>query len=194
MAEPVLRRGVRADTDAICALLRRAFPDNAKGRREVLDWQYWDNPFGPPTVHVWYDGGLPGLVDELTGRVERAVAEHGATRVLVPWFLDGHRDHQAVSRAVADADLPEHVEVWGFEWWTPLTATRLVDVTAVWPRKQAAAQAHATASLAFDVTAGLALSRWRALSGLHGQGYGEAFLALPHREYRQVSRTAVDGG
>lgn len=140
------------------------------------------------------DGGLPGRVDELTGRVEQAVAEHGAARVLVPWFLDGHRDHQAVSRAVADADLPEHVEVWGFEWWTPLPATRLVDVTAVWPRKSSAAEAHATASLAFDVTAGLALSRWRALSGLHGQGYGEAFLALPHREYRDVSRTALDGG
>jgi hypothetical protein len=57
MSEPVLRRGVREDTDGICALLRRSFPDNAKGRPEVLDWQYWDNPFGPPTVYVWDDAG-----------------------------------------------------------------------------------------------------------------------------------------
>ena len=57
MADPVLRRAVREDTEAICALLRRAFPENAKGRPEVLDWQYWDNPFGPPTVYVWEDEG-----------------------------------------------------------------------------------------------------------------------------------------
>lgn len=56
MPELVLRKAVRADTDEICALLRRSFPDNPKGQREVLDWQYWDNPFGAPTVWVWEDG------------------------------------------------------------------------------------------------------------------------------------------
>lgn len=60
-------------------------------------------------------------------------------------------------------------------------------MTSVWPRKQAAAACHETAALAFDVTAGLALSPWRSLSGLHGQGYGEAFLALPHEEYRRLA-------
>lgn len=107
---------------------------------------------------------------------------------MVPWILDGHRDHQAVSQAVAACHLAEDVEVWGFEWWTPVTANRLVDVTDVWPVKQAAAAVHVTAALAFDLTAGLALSRWRALSGLHGVGYGEAFMALPHAEYRALSR------
>ncbi len=144
----------------------------------------------PPVFWGLPDGGLPDLVDELTGRLEAAVALSGAARVLVPWFLDGHRDHQAVSRAVASADLPETLEVWGFEWWTPLTATRLVDITSTWPRKQAAAAAHETAALAFDVSASLALSRWRALSGLHGQGFAEAFAALPHRDYRDLSERA----
>lgn len=65
MAEPVLRRGAREDTEQICALLRRCFPDNPKGRREVYDWQYWDNPFGPPSVWVWADG-------------ERIVGHYGA--------------------------------------------------------------------------------------------------------------------
>jgi len=137
------------------------------------------------------DGGLPGLVDELTGRVQTVVDEFVPARVLVPWFLDGHRDHQAVSRAVAAAQLPGQVEVWGFEWWTPLVANRLVDITSAWPRKQAAAAAHETAALAFDLTAGLALSRWRSLSGLHGQGYGEAFLALPPDDYRRLTDEAT---
>ena len=57
MPEPVLRRGVRADVDGVCALLRRTFPDNAKGRPEVLTWQYWDNPFGAPVVWLWEDAG-----------------------------------------------------------------------------------------------------------------------------------------
>lgn len=57
MGELLLRRGTRRDTEAICALLRRAFPDNAKGRPEVLAWQYWDNPFGAPTVWLWEDDG-----------------------------------------------------------------------------------------------------------------------------------------
>ena len=148
----------------------------------------------PPVFWGLPDGGLPALVDDLTERVQEAVTRLRPARVLVPWFLDGHRDHQAVSAAVAAADLPEDLEVWGFEWWTPLPANRLVDVTSSWPRKQAAAEAHATAALAFDLTAGLALSRWRSLSGLHGEGYGEAFLALAHREYRAASRRALDHG
>lgn len=57
MPDPVLRRATRQDTPGICALLRRAFPDNAKARPDILDWQYWDNPFGPPTVLVWDDTG-----------------------------------------------------------------------------------------------------------------------------------------
>ena len=140
------------------------------------------------------DGGLPDRLPELTARVAQAVTAVGAQRVLVPWFLDGHRDHMAVSAAVAAADLPEELEVWGFEWWTPLPANRVVDITRTWPRKQAAAAAHETAALAFDLTAGLALSRWRSLSGLHGAGYGEGFLALPHREYRELAGRSAAGG
>jgi LmbE family N-acetylglucosaminyl deacetylase len=146
----------------------------------------------PPVFWGLPDGGLPALVPELAGRLQDAAAQFGAARVLVPWFLDGHRDHQAVSTAVASADLHEAVEVWGFEWWTPLPANRLVDITSFWERKRAAAAAHVTAALAFDLTAGLSLSRWRSLSGLHGQGYGEAFIALPHAEYRELSRQALN--
>jgi LmbE family N-acetylglucosaminyl deacetylase len=134
------------------------------------------------------DGSLPELLPGLTDRLEREVAGFAPARVLVPWFLDGHADHRAVSAAVAAADLPAGLEVWGFECWTPLTPNRLVDVTPTWSRKQAAAACHETAALAFDLEASLSLSRWRSLSGLHGRGYGEAFLALPHEQYRDLAR------
>lgn len=134
------------------------------------------------------DGQLPELAPELAELLQREVAAFAPARVLVPWFLDGHADHRAVSAAVAAADLSPGVEVWGFECWTPLTANRLVDVTATWSRKRAAAACHETAALAFDLEASLALSRWRSLSGLQGQGYGEAFLALPADAYRELAQ------
>ena len=140
-----------------------------------------------PTSWGLPDGGLPDHATELVARLEREVADFGPSRVLVPWFLDGHADHRAVSAAVVDAVLPAGVEVWGFECWTPLTANRLVDVTATWPRKQAAAACHETAALAFDLEASLSLSRWRSLSGLQGRGYAEAFLALPADAYRELA-------
>jgi LmbE family N-acetylglucosaminyl deacetylase len=138
------------------------------------------------------DGRLPDHAPRLAELLRREVAEFGPARVLVPWFLDGHADHRAVSAAVVDADLPAGLEVWGFECWTPLTANRLVDVTATWPRKQAAAACHVTAALAFDLEASLALSRWRSLSGLQGRGYGEAFLALPADAYRGLAEQTGD--
>ncbi|MDP8970805.1 MAG: GNAT family N-acetyltransferase, partial [Actinomycetota bacterium] len=52
-----LRRGTPHDTRGICALLAAAFPDNPKRDADVYRWQYWDNPFGPPVVWVWEDGG-----------------------------------------------------------------------------------------------------------------------------------------
>lgn len=58
MSEPVLREASEADISAISRLMRRAFPDNAKGHEATLRWQYWENPYGPPVAWVWDDDGL----------------------------------------------------------------------------------------------------------------------------------------
>jgi LmbE family N-acetylglucosaminyl deacetylase len=144
-----------------------------------------------PTFLDFADGSLPEHVTELTQAVEQLVEEWQPKRILVLWFLDDHADHRAVSQAVADARVPEPVEVWGFEWWTALVPNRLVDITGVWARKEKAAACHVTAAMAFDVTAWLGMSRWRSLHGLHGAGYGEAFIAMPHAKYRALSASAA---
>jgi len=69
----VLRAGEPSDTEQICALLGAVFPDNPKARPEMYRWQYWENPFGAPSVWVWEDAGelvahgglfpVPGLLD-----------------------------------------------------------------------------------------------------------------------------------
>ncbi len=139
-----------------------------------------------PQFLSYADGTLPAHGEELSREVEKLVAAHSPAQLFVPWFLDGHADHQAVSRAVAEADLPADLEVWAFEWWTALPPNRIVDVSATWSRKEAALACHVTAALAFDLTAGLGISRWRSLQGLHGHGHAEAFLVLPHARYREL--------
>lgn len=139
------------------------------------------------------DGGLAGVLDQLTEAVSSVVAEAGPEAVLLPWFFDAHDDHRALSRAlVAGRDrLPADLEVWAFETWTPLPPNRLVDITGVVERKQAAIAAHVTAHQAFDVGALLGLSRYRSVHGLMGRGYAEAFLAAPLAQYVDLVQRAA---
>lgn len=138
------------------------------------------------------DGGLPERTEVLGRQLAGLVAELRPDVVLLPWFLDGHPDHQALSTALASVPLPPELELWGYETWTPLPANRLVDVTRSLERKQAALAAHVTAHLAFDVSAAASLARWRSIHGLAGQGYAEAFLAAPAAAYLDLARRAAE--
>ncbi len=139
------------------------------------------------------DRGLPASARELGSELAGLLAETRPEVVLLPWFLDGHPDHRALSTALAYAGPLGGLQVWGYETWTPLPANRLVDVTTVIGRKQAALAAHVTASLAFDVGAASGLSRWRSVHGLMGRGYAEAFLAAPAADYLALA-AAVESG
>ncbi len=133
------------------------------------------------------DGSLAAELAQLTDRLGAIIKDRAPEVVFVPWFLDGHADHRAMSKAVANADGGIPFEIWGYEWWTALVPNRLVDITSVWPKKEAAAKLHVTAAMAFDVGAGgLGLNRWRSIYGLHGVGYAEAFIAASQLEYRDL--------
>lgn len=140
---------------------------------EARDVRFWGLP----------DGGLTAHTEELAARTAALVSETAAEGLLLPWFLDGHPDHEALSLALASAVLPSGLEIWGYETWTPLPANRVVDVSPVWDRKEAAVAAHETAKLAFDLEAALGLNRWRSIHGLMGRGHAEAFLAAPSGSY-----------
>lgn len=136
--------------------------------------------------------GLPdGRVGEdlapLTAALRRHVDATPPDLVLTTWFGDGHPDHRAVARALDGVGLDEDVEVWGGEVWTPLPPNRLVPIDDVLDRKTAAAEVHATAAGAFDLTALLGLSRYRSVHGLAGQGHAEAFLAAPASEWIRLA-------
>jgi len=127
------------------------------------------------------DGALPSRIEALEQRIGGLV--RGREALFVPWFLDGHPDHEALSVALAGAGAALALEVWGYETWAPLPANRIVDVTPVWDRKRLAIAAHVTAAQAFDLEAALGLNRWRSIHGLMGRGYAEGFLAAPVERY-----------
>jgi N-acetylglucosamine malate deacetylase 1 len=127
------------------------------------------------------DGGLDRCTSELASHI--ALLAAGRDGLLMPWFLDGHPDHEALSAALAVAGLPAGLEVWGYETWAPLPANRIVDITGVLEQKEAAIAAHATANQAFELGAAMGLNRWRSIHGLMGRGYAEAFLAAPVKDY-----------
>ena len=138
------------------------------------------------------DGGLMANRAMLSSRIRQLLLDRRPTVVFAPWPLDAHPDHIAVAAALADALDGSDLEVWGYEVWGALTPNRIVDVTSVWPIKEAALRCHA-GSDAFDLDSHLALGRWRSIFGLSGKGYAEAFLALEASEFAQLVRTAVGG-
>jgi LmbE family N-acetylglucosaminyl deacetylase len=137
----------------------------------------------PPRFLSHPDGGLLDRVDALAADLRGLVADLTPEVVLLPWFLDGHRDHQAIGRALERAGVADDVELWGYETWTPLPPNRLVDITKVYERKERALAAYDTAHLAFDVSSMLGINRYRSAHASLGKGYVEAYLAAPAREW-----------
>ncbi|MGQ0616006.1 MAG: PIG-L deacetylase family protein [Acidimicrobiia bacterium] len=133
------------------------------------------------------DGSLAGSTGDLVDGLARQLHQFRPEVVFAPWLLDGHPDHRAVAAALATAlagdDGDSRPEVWGYETWTALVPNRLVDVTATIEDKRRALALHRTAGLAIDLSASIGLNRWRSLHGLMGEGYAEAFLALPAETY-----------
>lgn len=133
----------------------------------------------PPHFFAYPDGFVGDHVDALAADLRALVADLSPEAIFLPWFLDGHRDHQAVGRALRGAGLGDDVELWGYETWTPLPANRHVDITSVFARKETALAAHETAHHAFDVSAILGINRYRSAYTSLGAGYVEGFLAAP---------------
>lgn len=138
------------------------------------------------------DGHLPDQVEAVTAAVDVALARTAPDVVIAPWLGDGHADHRAVARALAACALDPDLQIWGYETWAAVPHNRLVDITDVVERKRAAIAAHETGALAFDLSSGLGLSRWRAMHGLLGRGYGEAFLASTASDYVALARRVAD--
>lgn len=140
------------------------------------------------------DGHLHQHRGALADAMKEAIDRLGPDVVFAPWVGDGHRDHRAVAFALADAlaRIDAELQIWGYETWAALPHNRLVPIEDAIDRKRASVAVHETASLAFDLSSGLGLSRWRAMHGLLGEGHGEAFLATDRPGYLELVRSLAD--
>jgi len=129
------------------------------------------------------EGHLPGPA-ELRAAAEVLAVRVRAFRpdlVYVPWVGEHHLDHHVLARAtrLALALTGFAGSAWGYEVWTPLVPTLIVDVSAVQARKEAALAEHASQLAYHDLaTKGLALSRQRAMYLSETATHGEAFAPL----------------
>lgn len=135
------------------------------------------------------DGALADHVDELSAVI--AGYGRGCAVVYVPSVLDPHRDHRAANAALAAAGLP--ADVYGYEVWSPAPADVLLDVTAVYHRKEAALRCYTIALQSVDYVrsaAGLAAYR-SAAGGLGGSGFAEGFVRLTAAEHAALAARAA---
>ena len=133
------------------------------------------------------EGHLPGP-DELLA-ASRKLAERvralAVDTVYAPWVGEQHLDHHVLARAtrLALALAGFRGAAWGYEVWTPLVPTLVVDITAVFEQKRAALAEHGSQLAYRDIAhKGLALSAQRAMyltpEARHGEGFaplGEPF-------------------
>jgi LmbE family N-acetylglucosaminyl deacetylase len=143
---------------------------------------------GAPVFLRLADGGLRECAEELAG----ALGDLGrdARTVYVPSLFDAHRDHRAVNEALARAGLG--ADVYGYEIWSAAPVDVLLDVAAVYDRKERALRRYVTALETVDyVRAARGLAAYRsAAGGLGGTGLAEGFLRLDAATHAGMVRRA----
>ncbi|HED66190.1 MAG TPA: hypothetical protein ENJ09_11620 [Planctomycetes bacterium] len=153
---------------------RRAEARAAGALLGVEDYAFWDYPEG-------HEPG-PGEFEAAVGRIADEVRSFRPDVVLAPWIGEHHIDHHTLCRGVREALARVGFTglALGFEVWTPLVATRIVDVTRVLDRKRAALAEHRSQLEEIEGLAdkALALGLQRAMYLGPGARHGEAFRPL----------------
>lgn len=144
---------------------------------------------GDPVFVRLPDGALADHVDALATAI--AVHGQGCAVAYAPSLLDPHRDHRAANTALAAAGLD--AEVYGYEVWSPAPVDVLLDITDVYPRKEAALRCYAIALASVDyVRSAAGLGAYRsAAGGLGGRGFAEGFVRLSASEHAELSARAA---
>jgi len=145
----------------------------------IARYTFWDYPEG----HEPADAEIVPVARRLAGLV------HGLAprTVYAPWIGEYHLDHHVVARIVRMglALTGFTGDAWGYEVWTPLIPTLIVDVSSVHARKVAALEEHRTQFEYQDMLhKTLALSAQRAIycarEARHGEGFAPLGPPSPH--------------
>ena len=166
--------------------VRRREGVEALSRLGIGDPRHWDLP----------DGELPEHLEELTLRVRTLFHEVKPKTLYSFWFGEAHRDHRAVSLAVANAAdaLPADCRclLYGVNQVVPWGT--LFDVTDVYPRCYRALQAYASQNAYVDLP-GMSEHRCRAAVvnvDVPGVLYGEQFVDLLPADLAQTCKLTFE--
>lgn len=121
--------------------------------------------------------------------VARIVADYRPDVLYVPFVTDRHPDHRALADIVASlaVNWPELL-VAGYEVWSPLHANCMVDITAQLDRKLKALNCFSSQlQHNYYHHTVLGLNAFRSMYHLQGQGYAEAFFAVPARLFAVIA-------
>jgi LmbE family N-acetylglucosaminyl deacetylase len=135
------------------------------------------------------DGQL-GSAQGMAQRVTRILESIEPDLVYLPFFLEEHPDHRAVTQILIDATEGRSCEFdcCGYEVWTPLFPNCLVEINDAIGIKKRALQHYQSQLIENDyLHASLGLNAYRsiALSEKHG-GFVEAFFRASLKDYREL--------
>ncbi len=153
---------------------RRQEARRAGAHLGLSDYVFWDYPEG----HAPSDEELLGAGRRIADEVRAATPD----LVYAPWVGEHHLDHHVLARGVrlglALAGFTG--EAWGYEVWTPLVPTRIVDVSAEFDAKRRALREHRSQldEIQGFLEKALAMGGQRAMYLAPEARHGEAFRPL----------------
>jgi len=153
--------------------IRRREAIAAGAHLSLTDYEFWDYPEGfHPSADVMVYGAH---------KIAQLIRDREIDIVYAPWVGEYHLDHHTVGRAVrmALALGDFQGEAWGYEVWTPLVATMIVDISAQYDRKVLALKEHQSQIEYVDIIhKALAVTAQRSIYLPGDAKHGEAFAPL----------------
>lgn len=139
------------------------------------------------------DGELLHQINPVSERLAAIFSEFKPDIVMLPFLTDRHADHFAVNSCLVNAverlqgEWLGRLQCFGYEIWSPIYANALVDISAYMRLKCDALECYQSQLGSSDYIAGMeGLNRFRAVSGMTGGRYAEAFFAVPYKTYYRL--------
>jgi LmbE family N-acetylglucosaminyl deacetylase len=139
----------------------------------LTDYELWGFPEGHEPGPTEFEAGV-GLCLQTLERVRPRT-------VYAPWLGEHHLDHHVLGKVVRAALERAGFDgaAWGYEVWSPLVPTRVVDVTDLFERKAAGLAEHRSQLAHTDLIHCIrGLNAHRSLYLPAGRTYAEAFAPL----------------
>jgi LmbE family N-acetylglucosaminyl deacetylase len=131
---------------------------------------------------------------EFSRTIRELIRKNRPDIIFVPFFLDNHTDHRALNLALADAYRQKKFDamIYAYPVWLPLYPTVLMDVSAVWERKEQAIRCYRSQLATRDyVSMSASLAQYWA--GVKGReiGKAESYFRATAAEYVSLLRKGL---